>query len=275
MPVSSGRLAGKVAVITGGANGIGRAAVLRFLAEGARVVAGDLDTSATAALVRDAAAGDALRVSGCDVTAEDDVAALVELALTEFGQVDCMYNNAGTSVADSPLLEMDAREWQRIVDINLNSVFYGIKHGARAIIRKSEGGSIINTASLAALSARSGPASYSAAKAAVVNLTQTAAVQLASHRVRVNVISPGWIMTSLILKVRSATEQQIAPIMDRAQPWPSHGTPDDIAAAAAFLASDDSRFVTGHNLVVDGGMTAAGPRFLDRIKEIEAELRRG
>lgn len=269
--MNAGRLSGKVAVITGGANGIGEAAVRLFMANGARVVFGDNDTEAGDAAIARLGSGDAVRFATCDVSVEADVESLVALAMSEFGRLDCMYNNAGTSVPDVPIPDLDTAEWHRIININLDSVFFGIKHGARAIRSHGEGGAIINTASLAALSALSGPPAYSAAKAAVVNLTQTAAVQLGPDRIRVNVISPGWILTSLVMKLRGSAEK-LTPIMDRAQPIPDHGNPEDVANAALFLASDEARFVSGHNLVVDGGMTAAGPRFMRRVGEIERDL---
>jgi NAD(P)-dependent dehydrogenase (short-subunit alcohol dehydrogenase family) len=268
------RFAGNVAVVTGAANGIGRAAVLRMVAEGARVVAADLNADAAARLERDVAdrgGSDALRCVVCDVSVESSVEALVQEALQAFGGLDLLFNNAGTSTPPTPVEDLAAADWDRLLRINLDSVFFGIKHATPLLKRNPNGGSIVNTASLAALSGEAGPLSYSASKAAVVNLTMTTAVQLAPHRIRVNVVSPGWILTSLVMGLRGSAEELI-PVMERAQPWPEHGRPEDVAAAALFLLSEDARFITGHNLVVDGGMTAAGPSFFSRVAQLKAEL---
>jgi NAD(P)-dependent dehydrogenase (short-subunit alcohol dehydrogenase family) len=139
--------------------------------------------------------------------------------------------------------------------------------------QSQNGGSIINTASIAALSARSGTDAYSAAKAAIVNVTLSAAVRLAPFRIRVNAISPGPILTNMVIRLRGPADQ-LKRIMERSQPWPEHGRPEHIAGAALFLASDDASFVVGHNLIVDGGMMAAGPRYGDRSEEIRATLER-
>jgi NAD(P)-dependent dehydrogenase (short-subunit alcohol dehydrogenase family) len=270
------RLDGKVAVVTGGASGIGRAAVLRFLDEGACVVAADVDAASGGQLVDEV---DATAHKGrvafrlCDVADEGAVADTMAHAVTTFGRLDCVFNNAGIAPRDAPLVDLDVAQWNTVLNVNLNGVLYGIKHGARAISKNADGGTIINTSSLAAFSAKSGPAAYSASKAAIVNLTMAAAVQLAPSRIRVNAISPGSILTNLVIKLRGPVERLI-PVMERTQPWPEHGRPEDIAAAALFLASEDSRFVTGHNLVVDGGLMAAGPRFVDRVAEIQEAIDR-
>jgi NAD(P)-dependent dehydrogenase (short-subunit alcohol dehydrogenase family) len=256
-------LEGRVAVITGGASGMGRASVLRFLGEGARVIAADLNEAKGAELAAECASrGDAkrLRFVRADVAEERDVAGLVETALAEFGRLDVMFNNAGVGGAFGPITETEVSAWDETFAIDTRSVFLGIKHAARAMIAGGRGGSIINTASVAALSGGGGAQAYSAAKAAVASLTQSTALELAPHRIRVNAICPGAIYTPLMHGGNeTAADQWVKAI----QPWPDRGEPEHIAGAALFLASDDSVFVSGHLLVVDGGLTAAGPRLVD------------
>jgi NAD(P)-dependent dehydrogenase (short-subunit alcohol dehydrogenase family) len=256
----SGRLAGKVAVITGGASGMGLGTAERFLAEGARVVVADLNAAKGEALLEARArAGDAARVRfvRADVSEERDVEALVKAALEAFGQLDVMFNNAGIGGAFGPLTETDTAAWDETFAVDVRSVFLGIKHAARAMIAAGAGGSILNTASIAGLNAGGGAQAYSAAKAAVINLTQSAALELAPQRIRVNAICPGVIYTPLM---HGGDEAAADAWVRQLQPWPERGAPEHIAGAALFFACDDSRFVTGTHLVVDGGLMAAGPR---------------
>jgi len=252
----SDRLAGRVAVITGGASGIGKATALRFLAEGAQVVVGDLNADAGAALLAEVG-DDALRVKTTDVSDEQQVAALIETATTAFGQLDILFNNAGIGGAFGPLTEIDVEHWDRTFAILTRSVFLGIKHGAKAMIAQGGGGSIINTASVAGAAGGGGPLAYSAAKASVISLTENAATELAPYRIRVNAICPGFIRTPLAV---GRDEQLIVDRIAAVQPWPEIGAPEHIAAACLFLASDDSTFVTGDSIPVDGGMLASGTR---------------
>jgi NAD(P)-dependent dehydrogenase (short-subunit alcohol dehydrogenase family) len=251
------RLAEKVAVVTGGASGIGRSTVLRFLAEGAKVVVGDLNMKAAEQLVSDAAASDRLAVIRTDVSEEAEVEALIGAATERFGHLDIVFNNAGIGGAFGPITEIDVDDWDRTFAILTRSVFLGIKHGARALIEQGHGGSIINTASVAGLAGGSGPQAYSAAKAAVINLTLTTANELAPHRIRVNAICPGVIFTPLAV---GRHPERLAEAVAALQPWPDHGSGDDIASAALWLASDESHFVTGDAIRVDGGLMAAGTR---------------
>ena len=256
----SGRLAGKVAVITGGASGMGLGTVERFLAEGASVVVADLNVAkGEALLAARAQAGESARVRfvRADVSEERDVAALVQGALDAFGQLDVMFNNAGIGGAFGPLTETETDAWDETFAVDVRSVFLGIKHAARAMIAAGAGGSIINTASVAGLNAGGGAQAYSAAKAAVINLTQSAAVEFAPHRIRVNAICPGVIYTPLM---HGGKEADADAWVKEIQPWPERGEPQHIAGAALFLACEDSRFVTGTHLLVDGGLMAAGPR---------------
>jgi NAD(P)-dependent dehydrogenase (short-subunit alcohol dehydrogenase family) len=246
-----------VAVVTGGASGIGRSTVLRFLAEGAKVVVGDLNMKAADQLVSDAAASDRLVVIRTDVSEEAEVEALIGSATERFGRLDIVFNNAGIGGAFGPIVEIDVDDWDRTFAVLTRSVFLGIKHGARALIEQGHGGSIINTASVAGLTGGSGPQAYSAAKAAVINLTLTTADELAPHRIRVNAICPGVIFTPLAV---GRHPERLAEAVAALQPWPDHGSGDDIASAALWLASDESHFVTGEAIRVDGGLMAAGTR---------------
>ncbi|MCU1401511.1 MAG: short-chain dehydrogenase [Acidimicrobiales bacterium] len=263
----SGALMGKVAVITGGASGIGRATALRFLSEGAEVVVGDLNASSGASFLEAASAvagTDVVRFVHTDVGDETQIERLILTAMDEFGGLDVVFNNAGVGGAFGPVSEIEAEDWDYTFAILTRAVFLGVKHAARIMQRHGRGGSIINTASVAAFSGGASPLAYSAAKAAVVNLTQGAAVELARHRIRVNAICPGLILTPLA--AGRAPIDVAAPQFDTMQPWPDHGVGDDIAKAALFLASDESRFMTGSAMVVDGGMHAAGPGLLTRVE---------
>ncbi len=254
-----GRLDGKVAIITGGASGMGRAAALIFLDEGARVVVADLNTitgAETLALAAERGHSDAIRFQRTDVSQEADIEGMLACALDNFGRLDCVFNNAGLGGALGPIVDTSVEDWDRTQAMLLRSVFLGIKHGGRAMLKQGSGGSIINTASTAGLVGGSGMPAYSAAKAGVVNLTQNAALELARGRIRVNAIAPGFVMTPLI---HAKSREDMERFVDGRQPWPDAGMPEDIAYAALYLASDESRFCTGETIRVDGGLLAAGP----------------
>jgi NAD(P)-dependent dehydrogenase (short-subunit alcohol dehydrogenase family) len=254
-----GRLDGKVAIITGGASGIGRATTLTFLREGARVVIGDLNEASIAETVALAGAqGHADRVASlrADVSAERDVAGLVRLAVDRFGGLDSIFNNAGVGGAFGPIGETTVEEWDFTFAVLVRGVFLGTKHASNRMKAQGRGGSIINTASVAGISGGGGPHAYSAAKAAVVNLTRVVSAELASHRIRINAIAPGMIKTPLAVGQR---EEAWTRRMREKQPWPEPGMPQHIADTALFLASEESRFITGQVIVVDGGLSAMGP----------------
>ena len=271
----AGRLAGKVAAITGGASGMGRASALCFLEEGASVVIADMNEG-TAKETLDLAARAGYASSVCfvraDVSDEAQVEAIVARALEEFGGLDCIFNNAGVGGALGPVTEISVDDWDYSFAVLMRGVFLGTKHAARAMISSGSGGTIINTASVAGLSGGAGPQAYSAAKAAVINFTRATAVELAQHRIRVNAICPGGIVTPLITPA-GVDEEVMKTMMDRMQPWPDHGRGEDIAMAALFLASDDSRFVTGESLTVDGGLEAAGPGVMGRAGKAAESMR--
>lgn len=268
---NTGRIPGKVAVITGGGSGIGRATVLRFLAEGARgVVVADLnETTAgeTLELARRQGHGDRIRFLRTDVAQEPQVAAAVDLAVRDFGRLDCIFNNAGIAGAFGPIDHVGVEDWDQTFAVLVRGVFAGAKHATRVFKVQGQGGVIINTASIAGLAGGDGPQAYSAAKAAVVNFTRAIAIELAPFRIRAVAICPGGINTALLHR---GNEEAMGELLDRLQPWPEHGRPEDIAAAALYLASDDARFVTGTALVVDGGLTAGGGNAMRAMGQSDA-----
>lgn len=255
----AGRLKGKVAVITGGGSGIGRDTVLRFLAEGAKVVASDInERTGKETLDLAAAQGWAADVvfQKTDVSDEAQVAAMVDRAKAEFGRLDVVYNNAGYPGAVGKIHKIDVDQWDKTFAVLVRGVFLGMKHGARVLLEQGEGGVLLNTGSVAGLSGGCGPIAYTACKAAVINMTRAVAVQLAKHNIRANSICPGGINTPL---VHRGNEEAMDSVMASAQPMKTAGRGADIASAAVYLASDDARFVTGIELTVDGGLIAAGP----------------
>jgi len=254
-----GRLEGKVAVITGGASGIGLATALRFLREGAAVVIADLNVAAGESALESArsAGCEHVRFVETDVAREPDVERMVAVALAEFSRLDCVFNNAGIGGAFGSLMHTRVEDWDSTFETLARGVFLGIKHGARAISKSAGEGSIINTSSVAALSGGDAPIAYASAKAAVVSMTRTAAVELAEQRIRVNCICPGAIHTPLMERALPDNPREA---LAKLQPWPEAGRPEDVAGAALFLAGSDSAFVTGATLVVDGGLSAAGPQ---------------
>ncbi len=257
----NGQLAGKVAVITGAASGMGLATAERFVAEGAKVVIADFNADAGRAAAE--ALGPSARFTRCDVSVEDDVAAAVALATDAFGRLDVMFNNAGIGGAFGPITELEVDHWDSTFAVLVRGVFLGTKHAARVLIEQGEGGSIINTASVAGLGGGAGPQAYSAAKAAVVNLTTTTALELAPHSIRVNAICPGVIFTPLM---HGGDVDDAEAMIDELQPLPKRGEGADIAGAALWLAGDDSAFVSGQSIAVDGALLAAGPRIFGRLK---------
>lgn len=255
----AGRLDGKVAVITGGVSGIGLGTVELFAAEGARVVAADIQDEKGRMLEQ--RFGGAVRYIHCDVTVEAEIAAAVGLAASEFGGLDILFNNAGISDSMRSVAEIEAERWSWIFDVLVRGPALGVKHATPLMLARG-GGSIINTASIAGLQAGWGPMAYSSAKAAVIQLSRAAAAQLSPGRIRVNAICPGLIATSIFGASmglsREIADQMAARIAETggvAQPIPRAGIPEDVAQAALYLASDAASFVTGTHLVVDGGIT--------------------
>ena len=251
-----GKLDGRVAVITGSASGIGRATAIRFAGEGAAVVIADLNREGGEAAVRDCKENGGNAVFQLtDVSREENVKGAIDRAVKEFGKLNVIYNNAGLGGAVGPLEKVTADNWDKSFAILLRAVFLGIKH-ATPELRKSGGGSINSTASIAGLRGAAGLHAYCAAKAGVISLTRSASIELAKDKIRVNCICPGLIATPLTYNMLPGGEQTASQLFAGFQPWPRSGRPEDIAAMALFLASDDSDFVSGQAMVVDGAATS-------------------
>lgn len=272
-----GQLEDRVAIVTGAASGIGAATATRLAAEGARVLITDIQDEAGEALAGtlDAEfrasddAGDQTRVAfrHVNVVDEDQVAAAVAEAVDRWGGLDVIHNNAGFVGVTGPLEETPADQWHQTLDVLLTSVFYGIKHAAPAM-RPRGGGSIINTASVCGFQAGIGTHAYTVAKHGVIGLTRSAALELAEDRIRVNAVCPGYIATGLSAgrAVSTVDADEFDQRLDRArdrmsdsQPLQRMGEASDIAAAVAWLASDDSGWITGTSQVIDGGLTIGKP----------------
>jgi NAD(P)-dependent dehydrogenase (short-subunit alcohol dehydrogenase family) len=249
------RLEGKIAVVTGAGSGIGRATAQLFAAEGARVVVADVkDAEETADLI-----GENAYWVTADAGREEDVQGLVAAATEHFGGLDVFFANAGISGGLASIFEQTPEDWQEILRVNLIGPFLAIKHAAPAI-KERGGGSILCTASVAGLRAGAGGPAYSASKAGVIRLVQVAATQLCGANIRVNAICPGLIETGMTrglydMARAAGKEDQIGHL----NPLKRGGEPDEIARAALFLASDESSYVNGHALVVDGGLSASHP----------------
>lgn len=253
------RLDGRAALITGAASGIGRASAKLFAQEGAWVVVMDKapEVEETAKAIR-ALGGTAVALKG-DAGSEDDVAKAVDTAIREFGGLDACYANAGISGGYTPFLEMTGEEWMQILRVNLVGVYLAIKHSARVMAPKGKG-SIICTASVAGLRSGAGPAPYSASKAGVINLVQTAANFLIGTGVRVNAICPGLIETGMTRPIFDrARERGTEGKIGQLNPLKRYGEPEEIAGAALFLASDESSYVNGQAIAVDGGLSSSLP----------------
>jgi NAD(P)-dependent dehydrogenase (short-subunit alcohol dehydrogenase family) len=250
------RLAGKVAVITGGASGIGAATARRFVDEGARVILADLQVELGRGLA-DELGDDALFIE-CDVTSEAAVAGTIAVAVDTWGRLDVMFNNAGIVGAVGPIADTDSSAWHRSIDILLGSVFYGCKHAAKVMVPQGSG-SIISTTSIAGVIGGLGPHAYTAAKHAVVGLTKSVASELVSDGVRVNAIAPGTIPTPLTAVASGGTPADVEAVAEeQRRRYGVSGDVGDIANAALYLASDESKFVNGHTLVVDGTRSVNG-----------------
>ncbi len=252
----TGRLDGKVALITGGASGLGEASVRLFVEEGARVIIADLQNERGEALA--AEFGEAAIYQHVDVTQESDIAGAVDLAVAHFGRLDCTFNNAGIVGAVGPIDEIPIEEYDFTVSILLRGVFLGMKHSAR--VMKLQGhGSILSCSSVAGLIGGLGPHVYTAAKAALIGLTRNVASELIHHGIRVNCIAPGNIATPMIAGMVTGDPddvERIAVALDSGSPIKNRGgRARDIAHAALCLSSDDAAFVSGHGLVVDAGIT--------------------
>jgi len=249
--MAAGELDGKVAIVTGGANGIGRGIVERFVEEGARVVIADVDDGTGTALADKL--GEHVAFKRTDVANADQVQAVVDFASNAFGGLDVMVNNAGISGAYRRFLKDDLRDFDKVIAVDLFGVMAGSQRAARAMIDTGRGGSIINITSIAGILAGAGFIPYRAAKAGVIHFTRSIAVELAEHGIRVNCVAPGNISTAINAQFDTPS------IVQARQPLQRLGGPDDVANAVVYLASDRAAQVTGVVLPVDGGASTGRP----------------
>ena len=254
MPDINGSLDGKVAFVTGAASGIGRVTALAFAREGANVVVADIDQQGnqnTASMIEDRR-GQALAVS-CDVTSGEDVQAALTKTVERFGHLDYAFNNAGAEQQPKPTADITEEEWDRIITINLRSVFLCLKYQIPLMLQHG-GGAIVNTSSGAGIKVFGRGAAYAAAKHGVVGLTKDAALDYASSNIRINAICPGIIDTEMMDRFTGGTAEERDRVIAQ-EPIGRMGRPDEIAATVVWLCSNAASFVTGHAMVVDGGQT--------------------
>lgn len=250
----SGGFVGKVAFVTGAANGIGRAAALAFAHEGASVVVADVSKNGneeTVRMIKDRG-GHALAVT-CDVRRNEDIQRALNAAIETFGRLDFAFNNAGIEYAIKPAADVTEEEWDRIIEIDLRGVFLCMKHEIPLMLKQG-GGAIVNTSSGAGIKGFKGGAAYVAAKHGVVGLTKAAALDYAPSNIRINAVCPGIIDTPMMDRFTGGTPEGRQAVIAR-EPVGRMGTPEEIAAAVLWLCSDAASFVVGSAMVVDGGLT--------------------
>jgi len=251
----AGLCAGKVALVTGAAQGIGRASALAFAREGARVMVSDVNAAGGEETVKlIAQAGGDARFTRCDVSSEAEVQALVQACVDGFGRLDCAHNNAGGPGLGGPVHGISTSDWNTVIALNLSSVYYCLKYEI-PVMQRQGAGAIVNTASGAGLIAVPGLGHYSAAKHGVLGLTKTAAIESARTGVRINAVCPGSVDTPA-LRVHLAKDPRIEKAILASQPGGRLGQPEEIAEAVVWMCSDRASFVTGESFVVDGGAVA-------------------
>lgn len=249
------KLENRTAIVTGAGGGIGKAIAAAFAAEGARVVIADMQRERGEKLAAELGANTVF--TAVDVTREDQVQAAITGAVTRWGRLDCIFNNAGFGGVLGPIAEIPVDEFDMTFDVLVRGVFLGIKHAAPIMMRQKSG-SIINTGSIAGLKAGYSPHPYAAAKAAVIHMSKSVAMEMGEHNVRVNAICPGFIATPLAANTVGRSDaliDRVKPAFAKAQAIPRAGEPDDIAQMACWLAGDRSTFVTGQHFVIDGGVS--------------------
>lgn len=267
------RLEGKVAAITGGSSGFGEAAAKLFVSEGARVVLGDIQDAAGQAVAD--ALGDAARFVHCNVANESDIANLVDTAVSEFGKLDIMFNNAGIVGAVGPIDTVAADEWSATTGILLDGVFYGMKHAAR-VMKPQNSGAIVSMSSTAGIMGGLGPHAYTASKHAVIGMTKSVAAELCHFGIRVNAIAPHGMATPMVSGLSGdpndieGTKANLAagsPLKGRA------GVAEDVANAALWLASDEAGYTNGHTLTTDAGVTTGSSANAPAFNEAQPMIR--
>jgi NAD(P)-dependent dehydrogenase (short-subunit alcohol dehydrogenase family) len=269
---SMGKLEAKKAVITGGAYGIGEATVRLFVKEGAQVLIADLQEEKGKQLAKEL--GENVDFKFTDVREESHVKSMIDYAIEKYGQLDCLFNNAGIGGVGGPIESIPVDRFDDVIAVNIRGVFLGMKYAA-PIMKRQRKGSIINTGSIAGMRGFNTNHPYSASKAAVIQLTRAIAMELGEFGVRVNCVCPGIMVTSIFGLgfdlTRDNTEKtldKLKPVFKKKQPLPRAGLPEDVAQAVLWLASDDSSFVTGHSLVIDGGVIA-GQKWSDRLSFLD------
>ncbi|MBS4214388.1 glucose 1-dehydrogenase [Neobacillus rhizophilus] len=242
------RLKDKVAIITGGGGGIGRATAIRFAQEGARLVIADYSEKAGAETVQlvNEIGGEAKFIQ-TDMSKPEDVQIMIQETIDTYGKLDILFNNAGVKSGEKKIPDVSFEEWQQVFDVNTNGVFLGLKY---AIPQMSSGGSIINTASIAGIKGQKLVAAYSASKSSVMALTKTAATEFGKKNIRVNAIAPGIIDTNMVEDWKKTKKW---PVLSTANALNRIGYPEEIANLVLFLASDEASFITGETIVIDGG----------------------
>lgn len=250
------KLAGKGALVTGGAMGIGKAVVARFLQEGAQVAFSDVDAQAGQRCAEALRAWGHVQFIPGDVSIEADARRMVDTAVTEFGHLDILVNNAGVTLA-ATVTETEEADWDRVLDVNLKGIYLCSKHAILHMVR-SRGGSIINLGSIAGVVGLNANAAYNASKGGVILLTKNMALDYADKNIRVNAVCPAMIMTPMLenfIKLQADPEAYVRRV-EQSTPLGRMGTGEEVAAVVAFLASDESSYITGASLMVDGGYTA-------------------
>lgn len=252
----SARFSDQSVLVTGAGSGIGRAAARLFAEEGARVLAVDLSDG-----VAETAEGHAgIAALQADAGSEQDVAAMIAAAVERHGGLDVVCANAGITGGWGGIFDQSAQDWQAVLNVNLIGAFLAVKHGAMAMLDRGGAGTIVCTASIAGLRAGAGGPAYSASKAAVINLVQTAAQQLTGSGIRVNAVCPGLIETGMTQEIYDAARTKgREDLIGRLNPLQRGGEPREIAEAIAFLASSEASYINGHALVVDGGLSSSHP----------------